>query len=255
MKLTVCQLNDDADVFMSDWAKLVAHIQEEGSDLVLLPEMPFSPWFAATRPFDAAMWQRVMEAHDAWLPLLREFSPAIVFSTRPVEYEGRRFNEGFAWSNEAGYYPVHRKHYLPDEDGFWEATWYERGRKDFTMVQCGAVDVGFLICTELWFPEHARDYGKGGAHLIVAPRATQTASLERWLVAGRAAAIIGGTYCASSNRVSDPARGFGGQGWIVGPNGDVLGTTSREYPFLTCEIDLNEVEAARSTYPRYVRDA
>jgi N-carbamoylputrescine amidase len=45
---------------------------------------------------------------------------------------------------------------------------------------------------------------------------------------------------------------FGGQGWIVGPDGEVLGLTSTGHPFLTMEIALEEAERAKSTYPRYV---
>jgi hypothetical protein len=47
---------------------------------------------------------------------------------------------------------------------------------------------------------------------------------------------------------------LGGQGWAVGPDGQVLGVTSRARPFLTVSIDLAEAERAKSTYPRYVLD-
>jgi len=48
------------------------------------------------------------------------------------------------------------------------------------------------------------------------------------------------------------AADLGGQGWIVGPDGQVLGLTSRERAFVTVEIDLREAERAKQTYPRYV---
>ena len=89
--------------------------------------------------------------------------------------------------------------------------------------------------------------------MIVNPRATARPTLDKWLVAGRAAAVVAGAYCLSSNRVSDeaPTVSFGGQGWIVGPDGDALGLTSAERPFVTIDIDLNDAERAKSTYPRY----
>ena len=43
-----------------------------------------------------------------------------------------------------------------------------------------------------------------------------------------------GAFALSSNR-SAP---FEGQGWIVAPDGCVLGTTSRTQPFVSLEIDL-----------------
>lgn len=47
---------------------------------------------------------------------------------------------------------------------------------------------------------------------------------------------------------------FGGQGWIVGPDSEVLGLTSTERLFMTLEIDLDEAERAKLTYPRYVSE-
>jgi len=45
---------------------------------------------------------------------------------------------------------------------------------------------------------------------------------------------------------------MGGQGWIISPDGDVLAITSVDRPIVTLEIDLNEAEQAKKTYPRYV---
>jgi isopenicillin N synthase-like dioxygenase len=44
----------------------------------------------------------------------------------------------------------------------------------------------------------------------------------------------------------------GGHGWIVGPDGEVLGLTSRKQPFVTVAVDLGKAEIAKKTYPRYV---
>jgi N-carbamoylputrescine amidase len=90
--------------------------------------------------------------------------------------------------------------------------------------------------------------------LLAVPRATPRETLEKWQVGGRAAAVVAGAFVVSSNPVSrvDEAANLGGQGWVVGPDGDVLGLTSGEQPFLTIEIDLQEAERAKQTYPRYV---
>ncbi len=256
MRVTVCELNDAQDAFARDWKRLVAHVKAESSQLVLLPEMPFCSWFAVTDQFNAALWQHAVAAHDAWLARLIELAPAVVLGSRPVNEATRRLNQGFVWDQAAGYRAAHLKYYLPNEDGFWEASWYERGDGRFIPICCGAARIGFQICTDLWFMERARAYGKAGVHLIVNPRATAQPTLDKWLVGGRAAAVVAGAYSLSSNRVSDDASTvtFGGQGWIIGPDGDVLGLTSPERPFVTIEIDLDEAERAKSTYPRYVPD-
>jgi len=102
--------------------------------------------------------------------------------------------------------------------------------------------------------DQARLYGKQGVHMILTPRATSVTSLERWLVAGRAAAITSGAFALSSNHVStekDEVQ-LGGQGWIIAPDGEVLGLTSKDESFVTREIQLGVAEAAKETYPRYV---
>jgi N-carbamoylputrescine amidase len=254
LKVTVCELQDNPAGFAQDWQQLVAHVKAEASQMVLLPEMPFCPWFCRVRPFDPAAWQAAIAAHDAWLPRLAELAPALVLASRPVNPSGRRLNEGFVWEQAAGYRPAHSKYYLPDEEGFWEATWYQRGDGDFTPLESGGLRIGFLICTEVWFSERARRYGKAGAHLIVTPRATERATVDKWLAGGRTAAIVSGAFALSSNHTNPPGQlpELGGQGWVIGPDGDVLGLTSRQRPFVTVEIDPSEADRAKSTYPRDV---
>jgi N-carbamoylputrescine amidase len=254
MRATVCQLNDEARSFGADWAALRRHVEQEKPDLILLPEMPFATWFATEQEFSQPSWDAAVREHARWKERLSDLAPATVLSTEPVEREGRRLNEAFVWS--AGHAAsAHHKRYLPEEAGFWEASWYDRGDGVFAPTQAAGASVGFQICTELWTLEESRKYGLAGADIIAAPRATPQSSVERWMIAGRAAALLAGAFCLSSNRCG-PSRGgfaFGGAGWIIDPEGAVLAVTSEAEPFVTREIDLDAARAAKSTYPRYVR--
>jgi N-carbamoylputrescine amidase len=256
MKVTVCELNDSPGEFAEDWKKLASHVKEWRSDLILLPEMTFYPWFAWKKPFDPAVWEEAVSAHKNIEGSFVELASAAVLGSRPVNKAGRRLNEGFVWTAESGYCAVHDKYYLPDEEGFWEASWYDRGDGIFDPVFVREAGVGFAICTEIWFFQHLRSYSKKGAHLIVCPRATPVSTLDKWLVAGQAAGVVSGAYCLSSNRINNSSKGadLGGQGWICGPDGDVLGMTSQERPFVTVDIDLKQADLAKKTYPRYVSD-
>ena len=256
MRVTVCEMSDSEEDFSRDWERLVNHVQNEKSDLVLLPEMPFYPWLFWRNRFDSELWTKSMEAHKKWLERCVELSPACVLGSNPSESGSVRLNQGFVWDEENGYKKAHDKFYLPDEDGYWEATWYSRGDGEFKTVQGGQASVGFLICSGLWFFEHSRLYGKLGAHIVVCPRATPKSTLDKWLVAGQAAAVVAGAYSLSSNRVApegNPAE-LGGKGWIIEPDGRVLGVTSQAQPFLTCDIDLTAANKAKDTYPRYIPD-
>jgi N-carbamoylputrescine amidase len=255
IRLTICQTRDRPSEFAEDWDALAAHVRAEESDLVLLPEMAFAPWFAVTDRFDAAVWDGAVAAHQRWMARLAELAPATVLSTRPVVRGGRRHNEAFVWDPVRGDRPAHVKRFLPREPGFFETSWYEPGDGTFTPIDAAGLSLGVLICTELWSLGHAQRYGKAGAHLIGVPRATSRDSIEKWRTGGRAAAIVSGAYTASSNRVAQPGGpDLGGGGWIASPDGEVLAVTTADQPFATVAIDPASAVAARATYPRYALD-
>lgn len=252
MKVTVCELHDESEWLEGDWAALVAHVRAESSELVLLPEFPFCTWFPTTAHFTPAAWDAAVHIHEEWLARLGELAPATVLGTRPATRNGRRLNEVFVWDRAGGYRAAHWKVYVPNVDGAWEASWYERGKERSKPVKVGPALVGFQICSELWAMDWAQAYGQEGAHIIITPRATEIYSLDKFLAGGRVSALVSGAFSLSSNRRSARAgiANFGGQGWIVGPNGDVLGLTSAERPLVTVDIDLEDADRAKQTYPR-----
>lgn len=257
MRVTVCELRNDADQLTGEWERLVDHVRNQGSELVLLPEMPFYTWVARTRRVNPSEWAKSVKAHAKWLSRFEELKPAVVAGTLPVTIDGKNFNEGFVWEADSGYHAAHTKYYLPDEEGFWEASWYQRGKHDFTAVEIAGVKIGFMICTEQWFLEHARAYARAGVHLIVTPRATPKASADKWVAGGRVAAVTSGAFSLSSCFGGTDQHGmqWAGKGWIIDPEeGDVLALTSPTQPFVTLDIDLNIAEKAKKTYPRYVRE-
>ena len=85
--------------------------------------------------------------------------------------------------------------------------------------------------------------------LLLSPRLTEKASVDQWLAAGKATALLAGAYSLSSNRWSRDGE-FGGAGWVVNPEGEVLATTSARRPFATVEVDLRAADRAKKTYPR-----
>jgi N-carbamoylputrescine amidase len=170
--------------------------------------------------------------------------------------DGLRTNEAFLRSSGDNLQRVHTKQYFPDEEGYYEARWFQAGERHFRLDDAGPLRCGFLICTELMFNEHARHYGRAGAHVILVPRATGSGSLDRWLVAMRMAAIVSGSYVVSSNRSGTDSHGqtFGGHGWIIDPSGTLVAETSAEAPAVFYEIDTDLVAQAQRDYPCYVRE-
>ena len=262
MKVTVCQLNPSDETLGAELKALKAHVEAEQSQFVLMPEMCFSPWLASDKPESEAAaqlaWGRAVMAHKAQIAELTQLGAKAIVGTRPILTQaGSRRNQSYLWTeSRAEASAIHDKYYLPDEPGYWEASWYERGNGQFGMARALGMRIGVMTCTDMWFFEHARAYAKSRADLLCVPRATPHGTTDKWLAGGRAAAVCSGAFCLSSNLYAPAgaAQNLGGLGWVIDPEGEVLATTSPDAPFATVDIDLDQAKAAKVSYPRYVAE-
>lgn len=256
MRLAVCEAPADMVPGDAGWKRLTVCAKKLKADIVLLNEMPFGEWVSATPEPNVDQLVECHRLHDVGLERLAELGARAVLGTRPTFERQRSVNMAFIWTRESGFRAVHTKQFFPDEEGYYEARWFERGELRFQQAEFQGFQVGFLTCTDVMFPEWARYYGRRGAHLVAVPRATPLPSLERWKTVMAAAAIISGCYVASSNRTGLDSCGqeFGGRGWIFGPAGDLVAETSARQPVVAAEIDLSLVGQAKSGYPSYVRE-
>ena len=246
----MCELPDETARRDAAWTDLVRYLRASPTDVVVLPEMPFCDWeMFRKRTVDLAAWRSALAAHDTMVARLGELlHTGTVLASRPVELRGKRLNQAFAWTQDGGYRGARAKYYLPDEPDGWEASWFDRGDREFPPESAGSVKVGFQLCTELLFSQAAWEIGQQGGQLIAAPRAT--GGHRRWPMAACLAAIMAGCFVASTNRRSYDTDAFAGRSWLVSPEGEILLETSADSPFLTAEIDLSAVDRARQTYPR-----
>jgi N-carbamoylputrescine amidase len=251
VRITVCELPHEPAALGAAWAALCEHTVSNASELVLLPEFAMVDAVWQDEDFDSVRWSAAQKLSDAWLARLSELRVEHVVGTRPAAKDGRLFNEGYLWSSARGLAPLRRKFFLPNEPGGWEATWFDRGDREFPAFHAGALSFGLNICTELWAVETYAAYAARGVQVILTPRATSSGTAAKWLSAGVVAAVRSGAFSVSSNRV-DTTGTCGGVGWIISPDGHVLASTTPEAPFATIAIDLSIAVAARDSYPRYV---
>jgi hypothetical protein len=215
MIVTVCELPDARKAFEDSWNRLAEHVKEARSGLVVLPDMPFSPWFDPTQG-EAARWLEAVVEHDAWEHRLAELGAALVAGSRPIDFGNERYDEGFVWDAESGIRSVHAQ-----------------ASHDFIPLETHGIDIGFMIGSEV-SGHGERPYARGEVDIVVMPRSTRSETFAQRLAHACAVATETGAFALSSNR-SAP---FEGQGWIVAPDGCVLGTTSRTQPFVSLEITL-----------------
>jgi N-carbamoylputrescine amidase len=254
MRVAVCELPPEMEPGSAAWQELAARVRSAKPALLLLNEMPFGPWIAAGEEPDAEIFERSRLLHEKGVARFQELGATVVLGTRPTRHGERQVNEAFVWTKETGLTPAHTKQYFPNEEGYYEARWFTAGERHFRVAEAGPARVGFLICTEIMFNEHARRYGRQGAQLIAVPRAVGRASLPRWLVAMQMAALVSGCYVITSNRGGRDSRGqtFGGCGWVIDPGGEKLAQTSKQTPVVFYDLDLEAVARAQREYPCYV---
>lgn len=256
MKVTVAQLSNDPSQLVVEMQQLSEHVASNQSEFVLLPEMTFSPWLANTRESNAQQWQNAVDQHQQWIDKLAGLKMPSLVSTRPVTNSaGSRRNQAYIWDEQNGAQAIHEKYYLPNEAGYWEASWYDMGDPLFDTARIGEVRIGVQICTEMWFLEHAREFGQKQVDLLCVPRVTPHSSVRKWLAGGQASAVVSGAYHLSSNMYlpTSSEADIGGLSWIVSPEGDVLATTDPDNPFVTLEVDMQFSQLSKTTYPRYVK--
>jgi predicted amidohydrolase len=258
MKVTVCELSDNERHFTDDWNKLKLHLDDYHPDLLLLPELPFSKWIAAEKkPCDECKMQSV-EKHERWMTELEKLSAKQIVYSRPVIEEQKFYNSAFVFDIDSGHRKIHSKSFFPEEPHFWEQTWYDpEDEKSFNAFELNGIKIGVLLCTEMWFTEYARQYGKQGIDILLCPRATGIDSVNQWIRCGQTLSVISGAYCLSSNKSGkgDHAFQWGGNGWVAEPmSGELLGKTTDKRKFITKEIDITKSRNAKTEYPLYVRD-
>ncbi|WP_086929493.1 carbon-nitrogen hydrolase family protein [Agarilytica rhodophyticola] len=258
MKVTVCQIdprNHNDNPLVKQLDDLAEHIKSEDSDFLLLPEMGFSSWLAADYNVDVTRWNKAVKDHDEHIANLSALGARAVVGTRPVTKEdGNRRNQAYIWDEDQEAFAFHDKYYLPNEEGYWEHRWYQRGPKIFDIARALGMRIGVQICTEMWFMEWSRHYGALRADMICVPRATPHGSVHKWLAGGQAVAVCSGAYCLSSNLWCPPGDkvNCGGLAWVVDPEGNILAQTDENNPFATVGIDLEFARESKNTYPRYV---
>ncbi|MBV9882222.1 MAG: carbon-nitrogen hydrolase family protein [Sphingomonadaceae bacterium] len=247
MKAAICELPCKLDPLGAEWERLAARIRDEKAELVLLNELPFGDWLSLSEHFDPGQAEASIAIHEAAMASLRTLAPRVIAS-RPVAAGDRLANEAFALV-EGRYVALHHKHYFPFEPGFYERAWFHPAMPGFAVHQLPGARIGVQLCSELMFNEWARRYGRSGAQIIVAPRASGE-SVVKWQAALAMAAAVSGSYVLSSNRAGREGRmTFGGRGMAYAPGGALLAETSADDPVTTVALDFELVTAAQQEWP------
>lgn len=268
MKITVTQVNDGTKEFTKIF---LCKIKQEKSDLVVLNEMPLGSWISKDSEYSHSLVSKSIMCHRLGVEQLKSIGSSVLFSIPDyedsVDTANKKAINTAVFINEKGEtHTPHTKQFFPEEAGFWETQWFQKGKVKFNpfevITQEGVVvKVGVLLCSDAMFLEYARYYSNQGVSIIAIPRATTGECDNLWIQVLKTMALLSGCYVISSNRFSQNMneveqvdQKFNGKGWIFDPNGVLIAETSKEKPFVTCKIDLSKVKNAQNNYPCYIKE-
>ena len=98
MKITVCQINNIPESFEECFLNLQNYLLSNNTDLLLLPEMPFSSWLAQSKKFDKNKWKITVDKHKKRIESLSNLNAKYIIGTRPIiDNKGQLLNEAFLY--------------------------------------------------------------------------------------------------------------------------------------------------------------
>ena len=164
---------------------------------------------------------------------------------------GRRTSRALVFDRAGNLVTTYEKLHLTEEPGFWETSHYAPGTEAPRRIDAFGLPIGVQLCSDINRPQGSHILGAQGTMAVLAPRATEEKTYQRWKVVFRAIALTGCCYVLSVNR-PHPEDGvlIGGPSVAVDPDGDMLVESTDRMELVTLDADV--IRRARAAYPGYL---
>ena len=247
MKICTTEFPDEVSQHENAIDSLATHVAEMKPDLLVLSEMPFTPWIFHTDTFSLAQWEQTVESHAKVLDQLCATVPTPIITSRPISVDDKNLNQAIYIDHTRNIQPLRSKRYLPNDYPAVERVWFNEGEQSNTVFDLQGCTIGIQLCSEIMYTEIPRILGMAGAQIVIQSRAT--GGHPRWRSASILGASTSSAFVVGANRRSSARDWFTGGSWVYSPQGDLLAETSESDIAVTCEIDLAEANEAKTDYP------
>ncbi|WBU61981.1 carbon-nitrogen hydrolase family protein [Paracoccus albus] len=246
---------------------LIAEAVGKGAAFVLTPEC--TNLLSSDREWQASMLRT--EADDPTLKALRRQAADLsvwlligslaLKSDDPAEsrFVNRSFLVGPAGQIAARYDKIHMFDVtISETESYRESSAYRPGQK--AVMAQGPVPLGMSVCYDLRFPHLYRALAQAGAAVLSIPAAfNDTTGAAHWHVLLRARAIETGSFVLAPAQCGEhvmtngkkgkrPRRSYG-HSLVVSPWGEVIADAGEQPGITNVQLDLKEVNKARSRIP------
>ena len=249
----------DPDEHRAALAEGVRAAAAAGAELVCLPELTLSPYFAisARGPVGSEVAPEPLPGgptHRFATSMAAETGAAVHASLyEAADDGGLGWNTAICVAPDGSLLARTRKVHLPVTAGYHEDRWFRPGDEPGTPVRCGPARVAFPTCWDQWFGELARHHALEGADALVYATAIGSEpdhpdfdTEPLWEHVMRAHAITNGLFVVAVNRIGtecadDRAITFYGSSFVCDPYGRVLVQATRDTPaVLVADCDLDQ---------------
>lgn len=226
-------------------AARVAEAAAAGARLVLLPEL-WTTGYCLPR-LHGELAEAPGGVSERFLAELAAEHKIFVSSSIPVQVGEAVFNRHLLFSPEGEEIAQYDKvHLVPMLD---EPTWLTAGDR-LAVVPLEGASAGLGICYDLRFPELWRSLAVQGAGLLLLPAEWPIVRAAHWRALAIARAIENGAFVLGCNCCgSDGTNTFAGGSLVVSPSGEVLAEAGLGEEIIYAELDLSQIEQARSRVP------
>jgi N-carbamoylputrescine amidase len=261
LTLSAAQLSVDDDSGIGDAREQCVEYCREagknGSDLLVLPEMCFQPYYSAFVTSKDDLPGNLPEvSDDLFQPFETVAEKYELVLIVPLLARDRR-NDGIfssaavidADGSLKGIY--HRVHGNSSEKV--NETWLDLG-DDLPVYETEAGTIGIMLGHDRHFPEQSRILGVNGADVICVPSGAYGDHHDTWELELRAHTVAHGLFVVGANRTGSAGNlDFFGESMIIDPRGQISGELGSEDSVLTESVDTDEIREVRDLW-QFFRD-
>lgn len=237
--LIQASMDIDADKTRNHFANLIQKAAKEKVDLICLPELFTTQYFAYEENKDYFKYAEPIPGPTSqFLQEQAKINRTAILGGSFYEKTDNEiyYNTSLTVDSQGEFISKYRKMHIPQDPHYFERFYFTPGNLGYVDASINGINIAPLICYDQWFPEPARILALRGIHLICYPTAIgwfpelqkqEPFSAKRWEAVMRAHASMNGIYVAAINRIGTEGKmTFWGGSFIADPYGEVIARAS-----------------------------
>lgn len=248
MKLALVQISMKTDIQKNFDKSLQYCDKAKECDLVVFPEIQFTPFFPQYR--DHCVDDYCMKIEDEAIGQLLQKAKEHQYYLSPnvyLESNGSRYDASLWIGPDGKIEDISKMVHIAQNIDFYEQDYYTPSDDGFKVFETPFGRIGIVICFDRHIPESIRSCTLKGADLVIVPTAnTKAEPMETFEWEMRVQAMHNQVFIAMCNRVgTEDQMQFAGESIVIHPSGDVIAKADDQEQLLVCDIDLEEVKKVR----------